>query len=64
MEALKKPTKINFPDEIKIEKVRNTPVVGGQAPAVLTMDTYVKNYSKATTFSSYLKKYIVFRIKT
>ncbi|MDA3894299.1 MAG: beta galactosidase jelly roll domain-containing protein [Salinivirgaceae bacterium] len=37
---------VTITDEIKIEKVRNTPVVGGQAPAVLTMDTYVKNYSK------------------
>lgn len=37
---------ISFTDQVKIEKVFNTPVVGGQAPAVLTVETMVKNYGK------------------
>jgi beta-galactosidase len=37
---------ITLTDDIKIEKVLNTPVVGGQAPAVLTIETFIKNYSK------------------
>lgn len=39
---------ISITDPIKIEKVLNTPVVGGQAPAVLTINSFVKNYSKKT----------------
>lgn len=37
---------ISITDPIKIEKVFNTPVCGGQAPTVLTIETRVKNYSK------------------
>jgi beta-galactosidase len=37
---------ITITDPVKIEKVFNTPVCGGQAPAVLTIETIVKNYSK------------------
>ncbi len=33
-------------DQVKIEKVFNTPVCGGQGPAVLTIETKVKNYSR------------------
>ncbi len=36
---------IEITDPVKIEKVFNTPVCGGQAPAVLTIETRVKNYS-------------------
>ena len=36
---------ITITDEVKIEKVFNTPVCGGQAPKVLTVETRVKNYS-------------------
>jgi len=39
---------IHITDPIKIEKVFNTPVTGGQAPSVLGIDTYVKNYGKET----------------
>jgi beta-galactosidase len=39
---------ISITDPVKIEKVFNTPVCGGQAPAVLTIETRVKNYSKIT----------------
>ena len=38
---------ISITDPIKIEKVFNTPLCGGQAPASVTIDTKVKNYSKA-----------------
>jgi beta-galactosidase len=37
---------INITDQVKIEKVFNTPVIGGQAPAVLSVETRVKNYTK------------------
>lgn len=37
---------INITDPVKIEKVFNTPVCGGQAPSVLSVKTQVKNYSK------------------
>ncbi|PKQ61450.1 hypothetical protein BZG02_15975 [Labilibaculum filiforme] len=37
---------ITSTDPIKIEKVFNTPVCGGQAPSVLSIKTIVKNYSK------------------
>ncbi len=37
---------VHITDPIKIEKVFNTPVTGGQAPSVLGIDTYVKNYGK------------------
>ncbi|MBN2484870.1 MAG: hypothetical protein JXB34_02745 [Bacteroidales bacterium] len=37
---------INITDPVKIEKVFNTPVCGGQAPAVVTIETRVRNYSK------------------
>lgn len=37
---------LTIAEEVKIENVFNTPVCGGQAPAVLTMNTKVKNYSK------------------
>ena len=39
---------INITDPVKIERVLNTPVVGGQAPAVVNIETRVKNYSKST----------------
>jgi len=39
---------ISITDPVKIEKVFNTAVVGGQAPASLTIETSVKNYSKKT----------------
>lgn len=39
---------INITDPVKIEKVFNTPVCGGQAPSVLSIKTKVKNYSKET----------------
>ena len=39
---------INITDPVKIEKVFNTPVCGGQAPSVLSINTKVKNYSKQT----------------
>ena len=38
---------VHITDPIKIEKVFNTPVTGGQAPSVLGIDTYVKNYSNS-----------------
>jgi beta-galactosidase len=37
---------ISITDPVKIEKVFNTPVIGGQAPASVSIDTKVKNYSK------------------
>lgn len=37
---------LTISDEVKIEKVFNTPVCGGQAAAVLSIDTRVKNYAK------------------
>jgi len=37
---------ISITDPVKIEKVFNTPVIGGQAPASVTIETRVKNYSK------------------
>lgn len=37
---------ISITDPVKIENVFNTPVMGGQAPTVLTIETKVKNYSK------------------
>jgi beta-galactosidase len=39
---------ITITDPIRIEKVFNTPLCGGQAPASLTVDTKAKNYSKNT----------------
>lgn len=39
---------IQITDPVKIEKVFNTPVCGGQAPSVLSIETRVKNYSKNT----------------
>ncbi len=39
---------INITDPVKIERVLNTPVVGGQAPAVVKVETRVKNYSKSS----------------
>jgi beta-galactosidase len=39
---------INITDPVKIEKVFNTPVCGGQAPTVLTIETFIKNYTKET----------------
>jgi beta-galactosidase len=37
---------ISITDPVKIENVFNTPVIGGQAPASVSIDTKVKNYSK------------------
>ncbi len=37
---------ISVTDPVKIEKVFNTPLTGGQAPTSLTVETRVKNYSK------------------
>ncbi len=37
---------ISITDPVKIEKVFNTPSIGGQSPASLTIETRVKNYSK------------------
>lgn len=37
---------VKITDPIKIDKVLNTPVIGGQAPAVLSVETFVKNYTK------------------
>ncbi len=37
---------LTITDEVKIENVFNTPVCGGAAAAVLTMNTHIKNYSK------------------
>jgi beta-galactosidase len=38
---------ISITDPVKIEKVLNTPVIGGQAPASVTIETRVKNYSRS-----------------
>ena len=38
---------IHITDQVKIEKVFNTPITGGQAPSVLNIDTYVRNYGKS-----------------
>jgi beta-galactosidase len=37
---------ISITDPVKIEKVFNTPSIGGQAPASVAIQTKVKNYSK------------------
>jgi beta-galactosidase len=37
---------ITITDPVRIEKILNTPVCGAQAPAVLTVETRVKNYSR------------------
>lgn len=38
---------LTITDAVKIERVLNTPVVGGQAPTVVNVETRVKNYSKS-----------------
>ncbi|BAX80417.1 glycoside hydrolase family 2 protein [Labilibaculum antarcticum] len=38
---------IHVTDPVKIEQVFNTPVCGGQAPSVLSIETRVTNYSKS-----------------
>ncbi len=37
---------LTISDEVKIERVLNTPICGGQAAAVLNIETRVKNYSQ------------------
>lgn len=37
---------LSITDDLKIEQVFNTPVIGGQAAAVLSIKTMVKNYAK------------------
>jgi beta-galactosidase len=39
---------ISITDQLKIENVFNTPLCGGQGPALVSIDTRVKNYSKLT----------------
>jgi len=43
---------LSITDPVKIERVLNTPVVGGQAPTVINVETRIKNYSKSSVKAS------------
>jgi len=43
---------INITDPVRIVRVLNTPVVGGQAPAVVNIETRLKNDAKSTVMAT------------